>query len=101
MNFQYIQKQHKRKPWSMINNTFNGNRGKQTINHFIINDQEITDPNLIATKFTEYFVNIGRSLANKIIPFQHFTEYFPNETDTRFKFKLINEDLVLIMFDKL
>ena len=64
-NFQYIQKRHKK---TVINNTLNGNRGKQTLNHFIINDQEITDPNLIGTRLNEYFVNIGRSLSNQIIP---------------------------------
>ena len=73
-NFQYIQKRHTKKLSviniykkgicntvqikhnDMVNNTLNGNRGKQTFNRFIITDQEITDPNLIDTNFNKYSI---------------------------------------------
>ena len=49
-----INNRHKnniKKTWSLINETLNRNLGKQSTNEFLIDDQMISDPLVIAKKF--------------------------------------------------
>ena len=53
--------------WKILNEAIN-RKGKlsKLPSVFKINDQEISDPSVIADKFCSYFSNIGPNLADKI-----------------------------------
>ena len=53
--------------WSLINETLNRNLKKQSTHEFLINDEMISDPIIIANKFNQYFAHIGSTLADKIL----------------------------------
>ena len=76
--YTHIYNRHKndiKKTWSLINETLNRNLRKQSNNEFIVDDQMISDPLVIANKFNEYFAHIGSSLADKIPAAPHFNNY--------------------------
>ena len=63
--YTHIFNRHKndfQKTWSLINETINRNRKKQSTHVFLINDEMISDPIIIATKFNQYFAPIGNTL---------------------------------------
>jgi hypothetical protein len=53
-----------RKTWSLINYLI-GKNNKSKINEIIVNNNTISDPNVIAESFNDYFVNIGPKLASE------------------------------------
>ena len=63
-----------KKNWKILNETLSRNTKKQ---EFSINHELVSDPEVIANSFNEYFVSIG-----KIQPAQHFSSYLnvPSET---------------------
>ena len=59
--------------WKVLNEVINKKKSKPTISPLFKtndNDNEISDPILIANKFCNYFTNIGPNLAKKIKPSQ-------------------------------
>ena len=64
--YTHIFNRHKndiKKTWSLINETLNRNLKKQSTHEFLINDEMISDPIIIANKFNQYFAHIGSTLA--------------------------------------
>ena len=51
------------------------NLKKQWTHEFLINDEMISDPIIIANKFNQYFSHIGSTLADKIPAAPHFNSY--------------------------
>ena len=47
---------------SVFNNFF-----KNKVTEYIINNKKMTDPVAIANSFNDYFINVGKSLANNIV----------------------------------
>ena len=45
-----------KKTWSLINETLNRNLKKQSTHEFLINDEMISDPIIIANKFNQYLL---------------------------------------------
>ncbi len=83
-----------KKTWSVINDTMNRTTRNTVQNEFIVDDQRITDPETIADKFNEYFVNIGKSLSNAIQPAKDYTQYLNNEATSHFCFQMVNESSI-------
>ena len=83
--YTHIFNRHKndiKKTWSLINETLNRNLKKQSTHEFLINDEMISDPIIIANKFNQYFAHIGSTLADKIPSAPHFNSYLSNPVDS-------------------
>ena len=99
--FEHIFTQNKndiKKTWKILNETLSRNtkiqiRQKKTKKHeeFSINNQLVSDPEVIANSCNEYFVSIGRKLAEKIQPAQHFSSYLNVPSETVFNFVPVTE----------
>ena len=90
-----------KKTWLTINDTLNTKSKKGTCNEFVSNNQTITDPDEIAHRFNEYFINIGHSLSDQIRPMQSYTQYLTNHTPSRFTLHQVNDDHIGNIIDKL
>ena len=90
-----------KKTWSVIKDTFNNVSNCNVTSEFVINDETICDPDVIANKFNEYFINIGRTLSDRITSQQHYNDYLSNSCDKRFIFKSVNETHILEIINKL
>ena len=90
-----------KKTWSIINQTLNNRSKTQLSDQFSVNNCTINDPNEIANAFNEYFINIGRSLAEQIQPLHNFNDYLNNPANSRFAFTCVNEVNVLTIINKL
>ena len=54
------------KSWKIIKQIINRNKSKKIPRYFMINDKQVDDKFEIASKFNEFYVNLGPSLASKI-----------------------------------
>ena len=80
-----------KKTWSLINNSLNRNKRKNSSAEFNVNDQTITDENHIVEEFNNYFINIGTKLAEKIMTTKNSNEYLNRPTSTLFHFHPIEK----------
>ena len=55
-----------RKAWPIIKTVINKRKNNPISDKFLINNNTVTDKNVIASHFNEFFVNIGPTLAKKI-----------------------------------
>ena len=90
-HFAHVLDAHKRdlkKTWSVLNDLLGNNRKKPLPDSFTINNSTVSDPQLIADGFNEYFVNIGPNLASKIPPsntnFNSFLTSVPSPMNSLF-----------------
>ena len=90
-----------KKTWSLINETLNRNLKKQSTHEFLINDEMISDPIIIANKFNQYFAHIGSTLADKIPSAPHFNSYLSNPVDSVFSFHTVTEENISHIINKL
>ena len=69
-----------KKTWNIINGLVQNKIEEKNNNYeFKIENSSITDSNIIADKFNEYFVNIGKVLAQKISHTdKSFSSFLPN-----------------------
>ena len=79
----------------------NASKACNATNEFVIDDEVIHDPDLIANKFNEYFINIGRTLSERIISVHNYKDYLPISCDNRFVFKSVEEAYILEIMNKL
>ena len=56
-----------RKVWTIVKEVINKKRITRNSKQFVINDQVTMDPNVISNGFNNFFVNVGPTLASKII----------------------------------
>ena len=74
--------------WIIIKDIINKSKGKKDISkYFIINGEKVTDSNLIASQFNNFFANVGPSLAQKITPpvNKSYINYLFNAMECSFK----------------
>ena len=90
-----------KKTWKIIKETLNNNTSSNYVTEFVVDNEVIKDPDLIANKFNEYFINIGSKLSEQITSVTSYTEYLKNQTDTRFKFHVVDMKLILEIITKL
>ena len=74
---------------------------KQSTHEFLINDEMISDPIMIANKFNQYFAHIGSTLADKIPAAPHFNSYLSNTVDSVFSFHTVTEKNISHIINKL
>lgn len=68
------------KSWKVIKEVIDKRKKSKTPNYFIVDNKEIVDKVDIATRFNEFYVNLGPSLAKKIPPTDIDTlSYIKNE----------------------
>ena len=72
--------------WGLLNETLNRNIRKQTTQEFSHNNGTTSDQEVIAKTFNEYFINIGKSLADQIPEAPLFDAYLNNPSETVFFF---------------
>ena len=102
--YTHIFNRHKndiKKTWSLINETLNRNLKKQSTHEFLINDEMINDPIIIANKFNQYFAHIGSTLADKIPSAPHFNSYLSTPVDSVFSFHTVTEENISHIINKL
>ena len=90
--------------WNTIKDLIHKTRDKNKIpKYFLVNNVKIDDPQLIATEFNRYFVDIGPKLASNINAPVHlsFRNYLTDPTNHRFHFQNVNIKTVLKAIDDL
>ena len=71
--------------------------------HFIIENEKHTDPKRIANAFNNYYVNVGKDLADKITPIENtsFTNFLKKKSIPEFSFQNVNEKIILQVINNL
>ena len=74
-----VNKTNLRKSWTIIKSIINKRASHSTNAKFVIENEIVTDKNIIATSFNKYFVNVGKNLAkcipdNGIDPMSYMTD---------------------------
>ena len=90
-----------KKTWSIIKDSLNNDSNNKTPFEFIVGNESISDPDIIANKFNEYFINIGRSLSEGITPVHSYRDYLSNKPNKRFNFNAVNEKGVMDIINRL
>ena len=87
------------KTWKTINQVLNRNNNKKICKELIINENTITDKNLIADEFNRHFSKIGLELASKLPQSQtDFHSYIESRNDLNFEFHTVsNHDILTIV----
>ncbi len=87
-----------KKTWSKINDILCRNKNKKKFPEFFtIGGTRISDKNVIANKFNEFFVNIGPELARNVRvdnPQKSYKHYLRSKTGLLFRFREVNTELV-------
>ena len=84
-------KSNLKKTWQLINDVMGRDKRDTTSDLFIINQEEITDPKLIADHFNEFFVNIASASDNNEFEENGFKTYLnAQHSYDEFHFDLIN-----------
>ena len=83
-----------KKIWKKINEIVNIKSSSSSSPNLIkVNQQNITDPKIMANHFNEFFRNIGPTLANQIAPtIANFNDYLHNPVTNVFHFTPTNPD---------
>ena len=76
---------------------------KEFPKYFLIDDINVKDPKLIAKKINNYFIKIGPTQAESIVPptGKSFNDYLMNPERTNFEFKAVTEKTVEEIIDNL
>jgi len=90
--------------WKTIKNILNKNSSDSICSkYFLVNNNHISDTEVIAREFNEYFINIGSNLAREIVPptGKCFSNYLNSPNTEYFKFQLVNSESVGKVIDNL
>ena len=93
-----------KKTWETIKKVIDpSSKDNEYPEEFLINNQNINNPELIANKFNNYFINIGPDLARKIPAIQNasFEDYLTPTNELNFQFNSVDESLVSTIIDKM
>ena len=86
-----------KKTWQIINDVINRKDKKHSTPEFFkIQDQNISDPVEIANAFNDFFINLGKNLANRITQPENITfqNYLSRSYRNEFKFETVHESEV-------
>ena len=66
---QSLNEQNYKKAWDITRFLIDGksNFSKNKVTEYLVNTKKMTDPVAIANSFNDYFINVGKSLANTIV----------------------------------
>ena len=89
--------------WSVIKHTLQKNVRCPDSTNFVLNNRMITNLDEIANEFNKYFVNIGRSLNDRIQAVTTSDDYLlqHNKPETTFNFVSVNEVYIDNVINKL
>lgn len=91
-----------KKTWSIIKESLNNNStNKEPITEFVFDNITIKDSDQIANKFNEYFISIGRTLAESITSPHQFSDFLNSEINSRFTFNTVDEHQISEIINKL
>ena len=64
-----INKQNYKKAWDITRFLTDGksNFSKNKVTEYLVNNKKMTDPVAITNSFKDYFINVGKSLANTVV----------------------------------
>ena len=85
----------------MINEDLNNKSKRELHNTFLVDNRIITDSDVIAEKFNEYFINIGYNLSEKIQPARPFHEYLKDPRNIKFSFTPVCDNHIMSIISKL
>ena len=85
--------------WNIIKDLLG--KKKATCSKIIDNGIEITDPNIIAESFNEYFTNIGPTLASSINTNDNFTQYLPQPSNNSLFFSPTSQHEIITIVKSL
>ena len=76
---------------------------KEFPKYFLIDNINVNDPKLIANKFNNYFIEIGPTLSESIVPptRKSFNDYLMNPVHINFEFKVVTEKTVKEIIENL
>ena len=83
--------------WKSLNSMLNRNKlNNDTHEKFLIDNQEVSDPVIIASKFNEYFGGVGQSLAMKFhdVGSSSYLSYLGDRNQNIFKFEQVAQDTI-------
>ena len=96
------EKSNMRNTWKILNSIIRPNSSKKFSEKFVSGNEVYTCPNKIASKFNDYFANIGPKLASTI---RHtgkdFSSYLRNSSDATCFFQPTNENEIQKIINKL
>ena len=79
------------KTWNVINSILNRNKDKNSNNEFLIDDELIDNPKIIAERFNDYFVDIGNRISSGLpVPPVNYTNFLGPRFNCNFSFTQIN-----------
>ena len=90
-----------KKTWGVISDTLKRNRKSKSQAEFIYENHVICDTDEIANHFNDYFINIARTLSQRIQPTHSFNNYLNNNSMLRFKFQPVDQNHISQLIDKL
>ena len=91
-----------RKVWKIINMILGRHKHSKLSETFKHNDVELNSPNDIAEHFNDYFIDVGRTLAENINDCnQHFTNYLLQSQDESFSLPPITHDELINVIEQL
>ena len=99
-------KNNMKKTWRTINETLGKHKKENRLpTTFTHNDVKLTDPDIIANTFNEYFATIGSSLAVTINDneshISNYKHYLENPATVNCKLEKVNENDVIKIIDKM
>ena len=91
-----------RNTWKILNSIIRPNNHKKCSEKFVSGNETYTCPNEIASKFNQYFANIGPTLASTIHHTgTNFSSYLQNSSNETCYFKPTNEHEIFKIIKKL
>ena len=91
-----------RNTWKILNSIIRPNNHKKCSEKFVSGNETYTCPNEIASKFNQYFANLGPTLASTIHHTgKNFSSYLQNSSNETCFFKPTNEHEILKIIKKL
>ena len=90
-----------KKTLGVISDTLKKNRKSKSQKEFIYENHVIRDTDEIANHFNYYFINIARTLSQRIQPTHSFNNYLNNNSMLRFKFQPVDQNHISQLIDKL
>ena len=96
------EKNNMKNTWKILNSIIRPNSSKKFSEKFVSGNEVYTCPNKTASKFNDYFANIGPKLASTIKHTgQDFSSYLQNGSDTTCFFQPTNENEIQKIINKL
>jgi hypothetical protein len=88
-------KKDSKKTWELTNELLGRKIKSELSNSFIVNGSLTDDKKTIASKFNEFFVNVGPSLANKFSKSTNYKQYLGKPVKATHKFSAVKEKVIV------